>query len=43
MSANVLLNILNTLGNRDKMRGSLSIYLFFATILISSIIQEDEC
>ena len=69
MSAHVLLNLLNELGKRDKMRGlprglpsilSLfcnefnkfnntrarmldSIYLFFATSLINSIIQEHEC
>ena len=43
MSAHVLLNILNELGKRDKMRGLTSIYLFFATSLINSIIQEHEC
>ena len=32
MSAHVLLNLLNNLGKRDKMRG-----------LINSIIQEHEC
>ena len=37
MSANVLLNLLNELGKRDKF------YLFFATRLINSIIQEHEC
>ena len=31
MSAHVLLNLLNELGKRDKMRGLPSIYLFFAT------------
>ena len=40
MSAHVLLNLLNELG-RDKMRGLQ--YLFFATSLINSIIQEHEC
>ena len=47
MSAHVLLNILSELGKRDKMRGLPSIlslcrafYLFFATSLINSIIQE---
>ena len=53
MSAHVLLNLLNKLGKRDKMRGLPSIlslfrkcevcrafYLFFATSLINSIIQE---
>ena len=34
MSADVLLNLLNKLGKRDKMGG------FFATSLINSIIQE---
>ena len=43
MSAHVLLNLLNELGKRDKMRGLLSIYFFFATSLINSIIQEHEC
>ena len=43
MSAHVLLNLLNELGKRDKMRGLPSIYLFFATSLINSIIQEHEC
>ena len=48
MSAHVLLNLLNELGKRDKMRGLPSIlslfreacrafYLFFATSLINSI------
>ena len=35
MSAHVLLNLLNELGKRDKMRGLSSI--------INSIIQEHEC
>ena len=43
MSAHVLLNLLNKLGKRDKMRGSLSILSFFATSLKNSIIQEHEC
>ena len=43
MSAHVLLNLLNKLRKRDKMRGLLSIYLFFATSLINSIIQGHEC
>ena len=48
MSANVLLNLLNELGKRDKMRGLPSeacraFYLFFATSLINLIIQEHEC
>ena len=54
MNAHVLLNLLNSLrkrdkmlgllnelGKRDKMRG-LAFYLFFATSLINSIIQEHE-
>ena len=36
MSAHVLLNLLNELA-------SLAFYLFFATSLINSIIQEHEC
>ena len=43
MSANVLLNLLNELGKRDKMRGLPNIFIFFATSLINSIIQEHEC
>ena len=44
MSAHVLLNLLNEVGKRDKMRGLSSIlYSFFATSLINSIIQEHEC
>ena len=44
MSAHVLLNLLKKLGKRDKMRGLPRIlYLFFATSLINSIIQEHEC
>ena len=39
----VLLNLLNELGKRDKMQGLQSIYLFFATSLINSIIQEHKC
>ena len=40
MSAHVLLNLLNSLRKRDKM---LAFYLFLATSLINSIIQEHEC
>ena len=40
MSAHVLLNLLNELGQKDKMRGLPSICLLFATGLINSIIQE---
>ena len=43
MSAHVLLNLLNELGKRDKMRGLRAFYLFFTTSLINSIIQEHEC
>ena len=43
MSAHVLLNLLSELGKRDEMRGLPSIYPFFATSLINSIIQEHEC
>ena len=43
MSARVLLNLLNELGKKDKKRGLPSIYLFFATSLINSKIQEHEC
>ena len=44
MSAHVLLNLLNGLTKRDKMQGlSGAFYLFFASSLINSIIQEYEC
>ena len=43
MSAHVLLNLLNELGTRDKMRGCQAFYLFFAMSLINSIIQKHEC
>ena len=43
MSVPVLLNALNELGKRDRMRGLRAFYLFFATNLINSIIQEHEC
>ena len=48
MSAHVLLNLLNELGKRDKMReikceACRAFYLFFATSLINSIIQEHKC
>ena len=42
MSARVLLNVLNELGKR-KCEACRAFYLFFATILINSIIQEHEC
>ena len=40
MNAHVLLNLLNKLAKRDKMR---VFYLFFATSVINSIIREHEC
>ena len=44
MSAHVLLNLLNELGKRDKMRVLPRILsFFFATSLINSIIRENEC
>ena len=43
MSAHVLLNLLNELGKRDKLEACRAFYLFFATSLINSIIQEPEC
>ena len=43
MSAHVLLNLLNKLGKRDKMRGLPSILSLFPNELINSIIQEHEC
>ena len=42
MSAHALLKLLNELRKKDKMR-SFAFYLFFATSLINSIIQEHEC
>ena len=38
MSAHVLLNLLNVLGKRDKMRGLRSILSLFLTSLINSVI-----
>ena len=43
MSAHVLLNLLNKLRKRDKMRSLHSILLLFATMLINSIIHEHDC
>ena len=43
MSAHVLLNLLNELGKSHKMRGLLSLYCFFTTSLINSLIQEQDC
>ena len=39
----MLLNLLNELRKRDKMRGLSSIISLFVTSLINSIIQEHEC
>ena len=43
MSVHVLFNSLNKLGKRDKMRACRAFYRFFATSLINTIIQEQEC
>ena len=43
MSAHVLLNLLNELGEKDKMRSLSSIFLFFSKSYIHSMIQEHEC
>ena len=43
MSALGLLNLLKELRKSNKMRGLPTIYSFFATSLIISIIQEHEC
>ena len=43
MSAHVLLNLLNELGKRDKIRGLPSILSLFRNKFINSIIQEQEC
>ena len=43
MRADFLLNLLNELGKRDKMRGLPSILSLFCNSLINSIIQEHEC
>ena len=45
MSAHVLLNILDEVGKRDKMRclPSILFIFFFATSLINSIMQDHEC
>ena len=42
MSAHVLLNLLNEMGKEIKFQGCRTFYLFFATSLINSIIQEHE-
>ena len=43
MNAHVLLNLLNELGKRDKMRSLSSILSLFRNEFITSIIQEHEC
>ena len=43
MSAHVLLNLLNELGKRDKIRGLPSILSIFGNEFNNSIIQEHEC
>ena len=43
MSAHILLNLLNKLGKRDKMRGLRSILSLFYNSLINSILREHEC
>ena len=43
MSAHVLLNLLNELGKRENSEACRAFYLFFATSLINSVIQEHEC
>ena len=42
MSAHVLLNLLNEIGKRDKIRGLLSFLSLFRN-LINLILQEHEC
>ena len=43
MSAHVILNLLNELGKRDKMRGLPSILSLFRNEFHKLIIQEHEC
>ena len=43
MSTHVLLNLLNELGKEIKCEACRAFYLFFATSLEDSIIQEQEC
>ena len=43
MSAHVLLNLLNDLGKRDKMRGLPSILSLFRNKFNKFIIQEHSC
>ena len=43
MSAHVLSILLNEMGEKDKCEACQAFYLFYATSLIHSIIQEHEC
>ena len=43
MRVHVLLNLINELGKEIKCDACRAFYLFFATSLINSIIQEQEC
>ena len=43
MSAHVLIYLLKELGKKIKCESCRAFYLFFATSLIISIIQEHEC
>ena len=43
MSAYVLLNLLNELGKKDKMRGKPCILYLFRNEFNNSMIQEHEC
>ena len=43
MSGHVLLNLLNELSKRDKMRGLSSIFSLFRNEFNKFIIQEHEC
>ena len=43
MSGNVLLNLLNELGEQIKWEACRAFYLFFAMSFIKSIIQGHEC
>ena len=43
MGAPVLLNFLTNLGKDIKCEACRAVYVFFATVVINSIIQEHEC
>ena len=43
LQVNRIQNLLNELGKEIKCEACRAIYLFFATSLINSIIQEHEC